>query len=86
MKLSHLKNIIKEELKQLNEADNWVDINCCPEKDHYCICRATVVNGTANNCCTTDCNPVPCTSGYPEDDDRVVSRGGPRAPMGPSIG
>jgi hypothetical protein len=64
---------LRENKQLINEADDWVDIDCC-SPDYYCICRATVVNGTANNCCTTDCNPVPCTSGFPDDDK--ITRGG----------
>ena len=84
-----IKRKVREELNKqlLNEEVDWVDVNCCPP-EYYCICRATIVNNTIDNCCVNECNPEPCTTGWkdPEDDGGLVRGRGKSEPMGQTMG
>ena len=58
MKLSHLKNIIRESIKQLNEKDIYVSVSCCDN----CGCSAAVVGGIVQDCCLKHCREL-CKQG-----------------------
>tara|TARA_R110000737_G_C14238114_1_gene424229 strand:+ start:159 stop:443 length:285 start_codon:yes stop_codon:yes gene_type:complete len=94
MKLSHLKNIIKESIKQLQNQKSLLTEGCIaigPQSSYYeCTCTGTGQNSTCqgsqtyyryancNESTTTDCR---CCINNPID-----PRGGGRAPIGPTIG
>ena len=81
MKLSQIKQIIKEQLRQLNEEDEYIDIACCPEIAG-CSCSAQIIGGVAQNCCQHYFASGGCCN--PTGNDRI-SRG-PREPMGHTMG